>query len=511
LLRDLSVGEQNAVLPALAAGGELRYLLDKLPAHRAVYVFEDDLRVVAAVLRAADYACDIETGRCILVPPGDEAAFLEHQLSAHPGLLPPGLIICLSDLPPERLGRVRATCEQTAQVSHAARSRRLGELALAPVPVAAPADAPRLALLALRPDPLAQRVARCLENAARQLDWPVLLDAVRTPRDVHALAHAERLASFSPSLVLCLGHSCDLRLAPTVTVFEWHLRSNFTDGIRGDEVLKLAASPHLSDLLRMSCPAGSRVVDWYWGCEPPNAISSPADVVLLIGDLVDNDPARAGIEQPSHRLVWKHAERCITRLWADGEFVRPSVVLKQAERAAGLALPPGEARTALLRAIEYTLIPGTLLRTIRQVLSSGAFEFGTLGQGWKPRADSEKEAVAFCNLWEFVGQTERYRPIAAVFAGIHDPLSPELLQAGALGWPLLLYGPGGPVTAAGLGPTLRAGDYRTFIDPRSLMAAVQDLRRDPASTWEGAASTGQYLSAQHSYKQRLRQLHALVH
>jgi len=510
LLGALVIGEQNAALPTLAAGAELRFLLDRLPPHRAVYVFENDLRSVAAVLRCSDYARDIERGRVIFVPPADEPGFLEHQLSAHPGLLPPGLIICLPQVSQTRLEQVRTFCANCASAVSAARARRLQELAAAPPATPAATRPPRLAVLALQLDPAAQHAARALEDAARKLDWPLLLDIVAGPQDVHPLVHAERLASFAPNLIVSVGHPFELPLRAWATVCEWHLRSDQVAKAGDNSALKLGASPHVSDLLRRECRAGTRVFDWYWGCQPCDPTAPPKDVVLLVGDLPDDDPARAGIEQPSHVLLWNSAQRCAAQLWFKGELISASIVLKRAESAVGLSLPPGETRAALLRAIERTLIPATLLRTIRQALSSGAFGFGTIGHGWTPRANSEREAIAFCSIWDFMSQAKPYRPIAAVFLGIDDPLSPALVQAGALGWPLLLYGSGPASLSAGLSPIFRAADYRTFNDPRSLALALQDYRRDPGHTLARAGKTAQQLSARHSYTQRLRQLGDLL-
>jgi hypothetical protein len=335
----------------------------------------------------------------------------------------------------------------------------------------------------------------------------VLSDVVRTPRDVHALAHAERLAGFRPGAVLCIGHSGELSFPVGGTVCEWRLTAaDAPTQTAGRGLLRLGASPRISDRLRLTAPDRAAVVDWYWGCEPTDVAANTKDAVILVADLPEDDPVLAGVEQPSHKLLWKHAQQCIRRLWSDGKFIEAGVVLRQAEHAAGLELPAGEVRAALLQAVERTLIPATVVRTIFQTLASGAFEHGAIGQGWPRRAESEKEAIASCSIWEFLRQAKPWRPVAAVFAGIDDPLSPSLLQAGALGWPLLLYGPGGAVSAAALGAILRPQDYRTFLDRRSLVAALQELRRNPTVTWERARETGQHLCAEHSYAQRLRQL-----
>ena len=68
-------------------------LLDRLPAYTAAFVFETDLRVLAAVLRTQDVADAIARGRCVFVPPGREVASLEQRLARYPAHLPPGDIV----------------------------------------------------------------------------------------------------------------------------------------------------------------------------------------------------------------------------------------------------------------------------------------------------------------------------------------------------------------------------------------------------------------------------------
>ncbi len=507
LLETVRIGEQNPTLSALAAGAELRFLLEHLPAYRAIYVFERDLHVLAAVLSTVDFASDIQAGRCVFVPPGREFDFLEHQLSKNPGLLPPGLIICLPEVPQERLEQVRAICEQTAQRSHALRTQRLAELAVAGTSATAPGPHPRLAILALRPDNLAAATAAALDRAGRQLGWPVLTCSVQTPRDVHPLKHVAELAAFAPSAIICLGHGYGLPYRTSAQICAWHLSSAGVPAqLPADEILHLGVSPRVSNALRLAATPIARVADWYWGCAPAEAAAHTRDAAILVGNLADDDPAAVGVEQPSHKLIWQRAREAIRQLWVEGKFITAATVLRYAERAARLELPATDIRTAVLRAIEYTLIPTTLLRTISQALSSGPGELVTIGQGWPRRAEGKVcESIS-----EFMAQPQPWRPLAAVLADPADPLSPSLLQAGALRWPLLLYGSGGPATAAALGHVLRPGDYRTFIDQRGLITSLQAFRRDPVITREQAERTGSYLCTEHSYARRLVQLEKLL-
>ena len=68
-LAKLEFAGKNPALPACGAGAEAHYLLERLPSHLAMYIFEAEIAVLAAVLRVQDWSAAITHGRCALVPP----------------------------------------------------------------------------------------------------------------------------------------------------------------------------------------------------------------------------------------------------------------------------------------------------------------------------------------------------------------------------------------------------------------------------------------------------------
>ena len=212
--------DKNVALPCLGTGAELVHLLERLPTHVAVFVFESDVKVLAAILQTQDCSIAISQGRCILLPPEREAAFLTAQMEAHPGLLPPHNILLADLVSTERLQELKGICEQVGRETIKRRNARLRELI-----TCRPAELdtqhserrpPRLAVLSLRPHPPTHVHAESLAHAARGLGWDVLCHTVADPRSVDGLVHCQALTEFAGNLTICVSH-------PTICQWNWSI------------------------------------------------------------------------------------------------------------------------------------------------------------------------------------------------------------------------------------------------------------------------------------------------
>ncbi len=270
-LTDALTSAKNVALPCLAAGAELVYLLAQLPPHLAVFVFEDDPRVVAAVLWLHDFYADIARGRCQFLPADRERDALHSLLQKHVGLVPPTNILLKDLVSPERCDAIRTTCEEVGNSVISERNTRLQQLLAQPATdkAAAPnAEHVSLTVLALRPEPALHVHASQLEQAARQLGWPVTCCTTATPYDVDGLVHCEALHAAAPQLTICIDHYANVVpiLLPGIKC-TWVVRE--PDGPMqppDSDISLLAASPHIATDLRNNCADAVQVIDWHWGC-----------------------------------------------------------------------------------------------------------------------------------------------------------------------------------------------------------------------------------------------------
>jgi hypothetical protein len=516
LLAEFRPGEHNVALPALAAGAELRQLLDSLPSYQAVYVFEPDITVLAAVLRTVRLADDIAAGRCIFVPARQAAEFIAQHLAERPGLMPPAVMLAMPQVGKARLDEIRRLCEQAAGRCLRERHERLVALAAQPYP-AAPADRPRLALLALLPDHSARRAAQNLALAAKDSDWPVLERHLLWPDDVHPLVHAQALADFAPSFVLCVGHyPAWVKPPDRGFLYHWVLSATEAQQIRHvPGLVRLAASPTIANALRLNVPA-ENVLEWHWCCQPPTGQPEPLpDTVFIVADLPDDDPACYGIEQPTHQELWHYLRQHAARLWDTRTIERPTELLCQSEQDTGIRVADDQARKLLERAIERALIPLAVLGRIVETLKSEPLRVVAVGRGWTtsgkilgrpPTAADTIEAFAD-SVFDCTGGRQFPRPLAAIFPGSGDPLHESLVHAGVCGWPLVLHAPDLRTTRRKIAGVLTPERHCwIFAGAKELRAVIRKLRDEPAAAYERADQAARHLAENHSYRRRLREL-----
>jgi hypothetical protein len=520
LLASQPPSHSNQALPTIAAGAELSLLLQRLPRQQAVFVFEPDLAHLAAVLRTVDVAEAVAAGRCVLVPPSRERDFLEQLLERYPGLLPPTTIAAplLDDL--ERLGQLRKTCETVARHTNESRARRLATLAQRwGAQPSTPGAHPRLAILALGPDASSHQLATRLAAAADQLGWAACSRAASSPRNVHPLAHCEALADFDAQLFVCVGHPPGaLPLPPGKPVCQWHLHTrDVPPSLPHDATLHLAATPRVVDTLRTAGVPAERVIDFHWATPagPADRASrnaaawatrAPDTAVVLVGDLPDASAAACGIGQPTHRKLWSQLHETARQAWETHEITQPATLLRNAERTCRINLGERSLSERMVRIIAHVLIPAVVLETILRALRREACEVLAVGRGWQ-RCSEKPPAILAESLDQLPSRAADLPVMAAVFGGLLDPLTPALLHAAALGWPLLIHNPCPTPLTAQLGGILHPRQhYEPFAGQRDLRDRLEALRRDPGSLARRCERVHAHLNAQHTYGHRLTAL-----
>ncbi len=510
---------KNPALPTCGAGAELDYLLTRLPAHVAVFVFEADLRVVAAVLHTHDWSAAIGAGRCIFVPPDHEYSFLTTLMATCPGLLPPGEILLPDLAPATRIAELRALGERLHRETSERRNMALAELGgprgllASPSTTAAlsPTATPRLALLALRPQPLAIRAAECLARAADRLGWPALHRATTAPHSVHPLAHCRALAEFRPDVTIYAGGPTP-RLPLTVPgpncvwlLDELDSRAELPD----DSTLYLAASPTIAAGARRSGVREENLLDWYWGCEAAPAVSAPsapAAAILVVADLPDPRPETCGIQRSTHQKLWAQLGTVVAQAWETPRILEPAKLLVHAEHRCQVEIRDPAMRESLLRLIERVLIPAVALEHIIYVVAAADFEVLSVGRGWERALEAHVRPLA-ASLFELPHGSGDSCPSACIWGGWHDLLHPALLHAAACGWPLLIHAPGGRSLTAALGSVLRPQQHlEPFADRSGLRRCLESLRTRP-EVWRARAEKARlHVLQHHTYERRLQDL-----
>jgi hypothetical protein len=513
-LAEFRAVDRSPALPTIAAGAEVAVLLDRLPGHLAVFVFETDWAALAAVLRIHDLASAISRRRCVLIAPGRELDGLREVLASEPGLLPPANLLVPFYVSEQRVDGLRALCEQVHAEVAARRAQAIAELSAAPR-AGKPADpaAPRVAILSLAPNPAYAALARSLELEAVALGWPVLRCGLDTPQDGHALAHCGALATFQPEVTICVNHRQNLPIGELARTCVWVLEPIRAghDSLLGDATL-LAATPTVGATLREAAPGPGRVLDWFFAVDesPTTDPTSELTPPLLVADLPDDRPEACGIDQPTHKQLWAELRRRASAAWESGRASRAEPLLLSAERATGIDVRDPDHRARMIDAIGRALIPAAVLHGICSQLAADSVAFQIIGGGWD-RLTQPPAPVRGASILELPRRGAELRPIAVVVVSCGDPLSPAVLRAAYLGWPLLLLDPGGKSLGWGLGNVLQPGvHFQPLADRAELRAALAEIARDPSAAEARARRSRAHLAARHTYRRRLEQLRDLL-
>ncbi len=513
LLRDYDRGNFNATLPALASGVELASLLERLPQHVAVFVFEQDLSVIAAVLRIRPLDCALREHRCHIVSTADDRAHLVELLERYPGLLPPGNILRLPNLSAKHLDRVREICEAVNAAVLTSRARRMEDLRAKVSP--APGAGERLALVALTPDARVHRLTAELERAAHAIGWEATRAVLDSPLDGHVLSACELLSNFAPTMTINIGSAhAQIPYAARGARFVWHLRRDDIPAELGPgDDIHLAASPMIEQALRRAGAGDESLHSFYWACGDSGlahqSSAKEAGALMLVGDLPNDSEAACGIEQPTHKLLWKQLRQTVEQRWERADVREPETLLATASRTSGIRLGEESLRSGFLRLIEFVLVPAVTLRRISDVLTRQADAVWVVGRGWGPQASAKLRVLSDC-LSTALNLQPAAEPGLVAFPSLPDPLSGELLEAAARGWRIAMHTPGGRLRRESLGGVFDPRqDFDTFAGAKDLRALCASRAARPSVLAQRLTRVAEHVRETHSWTCRLLMLREL--
>lgn len=509
LLKHYQVTGKNLVLLTIGTGHELTYLLQQIPRASAVFVFEEDIRVLAAVLRVVDLAENLGSGRCVLVPSDDEQVYLRRYLDENTGVLAPVSIVLPNLVSPTRVTAIQTVVEQTFREVERARSVQVAQLAER---AAAPAgDTPRVAVCALTASREAHAVAREVGAAAEKLGWASGVFLATDVATAHPAVHGPRLADLAPTLTICVNHNRQhLPFPPRGSVCMWHhVDRSVPAELPQDDTVHLAASPRVLAALERAARNGQRVAPFYWAAPTDAPAATDAvddDCVFVVGDIPDPTPELYGIKQGTLKSVWRRLWEVAREVWPTPEIRAARALLQRAARDVDVPLREAGVCDRFVELFDHVIVPAVVSDALARLLAADGLRVETIGYGWtRVRVDGVRWRGA--QWYELTTGDSTPRPRACVFAGLTDPLHRALLPLGARGWPLMVYHRGG-AEPDGLKALLAPGThYGAFHDPVALRQALElDDEKRTARRQQQAAQARAHITEHHTYAARLAAL-----
>lgn len=504
--------DRNPALPSAGCGWEIRWLIKRLPPGGAAYVFEPDVRLLAAVLRLVPLAGAIRSGRCRFVT-HEDAAWLVGLLEREPGLLAPGRIVTLPSVSRERLMQVEQLCSQVMERIGELRQRRIEQVRkrFAARP---PVDPPRrLLVAALTADATAQRLAHELA-AARPERLELAATACDASQRGHMLAHLLAAEAFEPDAVLAVGHDPrPLSEAIRRPGLCWHVSLLDASAARREQAdVHLAASPAIADALREAGIGKDCIRPFYWATSEAwlerTAVlgDRPIDAgrVWLLGELPREDPKRFGITHTTHKRLWAELHRVAGRLWCEPAVLDVEAILRMASDRCDVRVRDPQIRTSFLRLIRLAVVPRAVRLALLRLARQAGCEVTAIGSGWDDVAGVRQEPDATRAVAGLLEDPDTPRPVV-LCGSLPDPLSEAVVQLAAAGLPLVMYQPRRRWLAQRLGGVIDPQhDAGCFDHARGLLAQL-DPRGAPERLGGQSAGLREKLTG-HTWSQRLAQI-----
>lgn len=511
LLSIYQPGDLNATLPGIACGAELALLLERLPAHKGIYVFERDPAALSAVLRVVDVSADISSGRCVILHSDDLAEPLAAHLQRWSAMLPPGNIMLIPGVGDEHIAALRAIVERFATERLANQTRELDQLLAARVePVSA--EARRIGIFCGAPQRGAINIAEAISHAAATAGWNTSTFLVRGPRDVHPLAAARWAAAFRPSATLCIGHRAAL-LPKNISgeKFEWLWMADENKPTESAVYHRtFAASEIVAERIANSCPSATGTQPLFFAADERladysgiNQKSTHFDGLCLIGDRPLDDDEHLAKMQPTHQLLWRHLRDAVRSAWRDARPLDGETLLSAAERLTGVRIGESSVRPLFIDAVDRVLIPNVIVETAIRAARERGLRVWAIGGGWQA-----VEFVDYLGDDVITAQNEirmlcsRPAGVLAIFPYSNEPWPPALLNVMIAGIPHLLFTHRRlPDCASARGIQLQT--LRTYAGLREFTNQFTNAIDHAAEQFHAAAALGRTIGATHTWRARL--------
>jgi hypothetical protein len=228
--------------------------------------------------------------------------------------------------------------------------------------------------------------------------------------------------------------------------------------------------------------------------------------VAILADIPTLDPAKYGLELPSHVELWQAACKLAKEeAWS----IHPEMVsdiFRRAQRRAGVTTTDPALVDSLERGIRQIMLASVPLLTMAEQLAEMGIDLKLIGEGWTQAAQKSQTtwltspAVTTASwndpeLWEDVALVLHFSPDGSVH--------PALLEAPANGVTIVAVKHPVEGQAAGLGTILRANVDFALTTPTQMGPTLKGLLHAASKRQALAASATAHLQTAHTWPHRL--------
>lgn len=386
----------SLALPSVLTGQDVLVLLDRLPAHAAVFVLEASPAMVKLAMRLYDYTAPMEAGRLVWLIGVDRSAAIVAFFESHVGYELPRHVPRVPQCPPQEMALLQRELEGAAVAVGAALAQAVGRSssAIGARCFSEISPAPCLVLVGVDPREAAIERARGVGRALTALGWRWGACIPDAPNKCHVLARLGLIGRLQPEAVLFLGgctESFRALLPDALPVVSWCA----TGGqVEADAAAKLRprdlwCARSVADRARWidhGMPEGQVCVldvgvDGERHRPTAPVGGEPAEVALWI-DPPDDRPESCGISLVSHVSLWRSMQHVLERACDEYTYETAERYLREAEAESQVRVTDGAVREWFLKMVRNVIAPARVALAIASRLDTLGVGVDVCGANW---------------------------------------------------------------------------------------------------------------------------------
>jgi len=390
----------SLALPSVLTGMDLLVLLDRLPAHAAVFVMETSPAMVNLAMRLYDYAAPIEAGRLVWLIGSDRSAAVVNFFASHVGYELPCHVPRVPQCPPQELALLQrelegAAVEVGAALAQAVRraSAALGGLSFSPI-----TNTPCVAVVGVDPRAATINRAHGVGRALTALGWRWGACIPDAPDKCHSLARLDLMERLRPEVVLFMGGCPEpfrAILPEGLAVVSWcaisgHEDANMAARLRPRDLWCAETVADRGRWIERGMPEGQVCVldvgvdeDGYRLA--PRTGGNLADVAMWI-DPPDDRPGSCGVTLASHVALWRSMQHVLDRACDNYTYETADAFFRQAETESQVRITDAAVRARFLGMLRNVIAPARVAFAIASRLGTLGVKVDVFGANWPRNA-----------------------------------------------------------------------------------------------------------------------------
>ncbi len=515
----------SLVLPSVLTGKDVLVLLDRLPAHAAVFIMEASGASVNLAMRLYDFSASMEAGRLVWLIGSDRSSAMVQFLASHTGYELPCHVPRVPQCSPQEMALLQRELEGAAVEVGAGitQSVRRASKALDTLPILPIGKAPRVAVIGVDPREATIDRAGAVGRALTALRWRWAACVPDAPDKCHTLARLNLIEALRPDVVLFLGGCSEAfraLLPDALPVVSWAAISGHVDAEAAARLRPrdLWCAQSVADRARWmdrGMPEGQVCVldvgvdeDRY----RPAARNGGdlLDVALWI-DPPDDRPASSGVSLTSHLSLWRSMQQVLDRACDDYTYENAESYFCEAEEDAQVRINDEAVRARFLKLLRNVIAPARVALAIASRLAALGIKLEIRGANW-PQAASTHGGRSRGAIPTGADRSSRLASTRLVVLGHCVGPSVELaMQALSAGVAVACRGTAVDVLADNPDRGALVQRIHFYGTREELAEVVEAVVGSGGADREKANALRSGVVANASYQVRLRQIHEWLH